>query len=52
MRSGSTVITEPTGMDAYADVAAAMSRSVAQFAREIALELKQLPPRPATTNPA
>jgi uncharacterized lipoprotein YmbA len=52
LRSGSTVITEPTGMDEYADVAAAMSRSVAQLAREIALELKQLPMRPAATNPA
>jgi uncharacterized protein len=51
LRSGSTVIDEPVVTEGYANVAAAMSRAIAQLAREIAADLKKLPPRPVPTNP-
>jgi uncharacterized protein len=43
---GSTVITEPSATKDYASVIAAMSRAVAQLAREIATSLKGLPAYP------
>jgi len=51
VRSGSAVITEPASPGDYADIAAAMSRAVAQLAREIAVDLNKLPARPAVMKP-
>jgi uncharacterized lipoprotein YmbA len=51
LRSGSAVITEPASLRDYQGIAAAMSRAVAQLAREIAIDLNKLPARPAVMKP-
>ena len=49
LHSDSNVIIEPSPTNDYADIVAAMSRTVAQLAREIAPSLKGLPARPAVS---
>lgn len=51
LRSGSAVITESASLRDYSHIAAAMSRAVAQLAREIAVDLNKLPARPAVMKP-